>query len=221
MARKFPSLCFHGICYLRCILNILVIIKIRIVIQEFLLVILKIFFGLVGYIRSVSQYPVITGHRKDSLAAMIGKIRMFFDKRIQQRNKIIISYQDISISINVLCYYISIFIEYKFGCTSITIHIMIITDIVLRKHKRDLALRHHDLATAHRTILVHCCHVMRAYQNIALIIHDLNDLIELTDRRHNLIVVSGFGISVKSPGSILDQCVKKYMCDLFQWILYK
>ena len=146
---------------------------------------------------------------------------MFFDKRIQQRNKIIISYQNISICINVFCFYISIFIEYKFGCTSIIIHIMIIADIVLRKHKRDLALRHHDLAAAHRTILVHCCHVMRAYQNIALIIHDLNDLIELTDSRHNLIVVSGFGISVKSPGSVLDQCVKKHMCDLFQWILYK
>ena len=69
---------------------------------------------------------------------------------------------------------------------------MVIADIILRKDKRDLALGNHDLTPAHRTVFIYRCHIMRTYQYIALVIHDLNDLIKLTDCCHDLIIISGF-----------------------------
>ena len=59
---------------------------------------------------------------------------------------------------------------------------------------------------------------MWTYQYIALVIHDLNDLIKLTDCCHDLIIISGFWISIKCSGCVLDQCMKKYMCDFFKRI---
>ena len=121
---------------------------------------------------------------------MIGKIRMLLYKFIDQRHHIIIAYRYCTVILNIFVFYFPVLIQNKAGSISVPIHIMIIAHVILRQYKRNLPLGKHDLSAAHGAVLIHCSHIVRTYHYIALVIHDLNDLVELVYGCHNLIITA-------------------------------
>ena len=145
---------------------------------------------------------------------------MFLNKRIQDRHNIVIAGHNRSVSLFIFTFNVSIIIDHQFCGKSISIHVMIIADIIFRKYERNLALRKHDLASAHGSVIIHYRHVVRAYQNISLIIHNLDHFFELTDCRHHLIISCLIRIPVKSQRGVYDKGMEKHMCHLLKRILY-
>ena len=188
MACKFPAFCLHSLSYLFCIFHFLLIVKIRMIFQEFFLIILQFFSGLICNIRTISQNTVITCHCKDSLSSMIGKIRMFFYKSIDQRNHIIIPCGNTSVILNIFVLNLTIGIHYKFRCETISVHIVIITYIILRKHKWNFSRRQHNTASGHSSVLIDNRHVVRTDHDISLIIHTLYDFVKLINCCHILVI---------------------------------
>ena len=216
MTCKFPSFCFHGICYSSCFLHFLIKVKIRMFFQEFLLVILKVLACLIRTICTISQHTVISGHRQNSFSSMVREIWMFFYKSIDQRNHIIVPGRNASVILDIFILHFTILVHNKLRSKSISIHIVIITHIVLRKYKRDLTRRKHNAASGHCSILIYNRHIVRADHYIALIIHTLYDLVKFINRCHYLVVIPGFIISVKCLAGVFDQCMVKNMCHLIK-----
>ena len=74
--------------------------------------------------------------------------------------------------------------------TEVAANIMIITHIILRKHKRYFTRRKENLPCIHIPIFIRCRHVINADHDISLIIHALSNLVKFINRCHNLIVIS-------------------------------
>ena len=142
---------------------------------------------------------------------------MFFYKTVDQWNHIIISDRNASIILYIFVPDFSILINNQLRCISITIHIMIITDIVLRKNKRNLPFREKDLSFCYIAISICLSHIIDTDHDIAFLIHSLYNLVEFIDRCHNLIVISFFIVSIKCFRWIFYQCMIKNMCNFFQW----
>ena len=131
VAGKFPALCLHCLCHFRGIFYLFLIIKIRMVFQKTLLIILQILLCLICNICAVSQYPVITGHCQNTFSSMIRKIRMLFHKAVNDWNQIIISPGNTSVIFHIFCLHITVLVQNQPICKSITVHIVIITYIIL------------------------------------------------------------------------------------------
>ena len=143
---------------------------------------------------------------------------MFFYKSIDQRNHIIVPGRNASVILDIFILHFTILVHNKLRSKSISIHIVIITHIVLRKYKRDLTRRKHNAASGHCSILIYNRHIVRADHYIALIIHTLYDLVKFINRCHILIISVGIRLPVKCLRRIFDQCMEKNMGDLFQRI---
>ena len=95
-----------------------------------------------------------------------------------------------SVILNIFVLNLTIGIHYKFRCETISVHIVIITYIILRKHKWNFSRRQHNTASGHSSILIDNRHVVRTDHDISLIIHALSNLVKFINRCHNLIVIS-------------------------------
>ena len=198
MACKFPAAFLKGFRYLFCIFHFFIEIEIRIIFQKFFLIILKVFSCFIRAVRPVSKHTVIAGHRKDSFSSSVGEIRVLFHKTVQKRNHIIISHGNATIVFLIFAFYIPVFIKNHSAGKAVSVHIVIIAHIVLRKNKSFFSGRKHDLSPGHGSILIHFCHIMRTYKDVSFIIHALYDFIKLTDSCHHLIVARLIRIPVKS-----------------------
>ena len=95
MTCKLPSFFFHGICHFFRLLSFLFpgcFVEIRVLFEEFLLVLIQVFSCLVCDIGAITEYTVVSGQSNDSLMSVIGEIRMLFHKAIDQRHHIVIAY---------------------------------------------------------------------------------------------------------------------------------
>ena len=204
MTCKFPSFCFHGICYSSCFLHFLIKVKIRMFFQEFLLVILKVLVCLIRTICTISQHTVISGHRQNSFSSMVREIWMFFYKSIDQRNHIIVPGRNASVILDIFILHFTILIQHKFARHTIAIHVMIITHIILWKNKRLFARRKHNLLHFHHAIFILFRHILQTNHDKPFVVHRLRDFLELLHSGHYLIVTTGIRISVKSLICIID-----------------
>ena len=172
----------------------------------------------VNLVRTIAKHALISGQCNDPLVSVIRKIRMFLYERINPRNHVIIPNRNASVILNISVLHIAVLIHNQLLCKSIAIHIMVVAHVILRQNERNLPRRKQDLPAGNRAICIYRTHIVQAYHHIALFIHALHDPGKFTHCCHNLIVTGFFCITVECLGRILDHCVEKDMCDLFQRI---
>ena len=184
----------------------------------------QIFSRLVCDIGPVAQNAVISGQGNDAFVSVIGKIRMFFYKGINPGNHIVIADQHVAISIGVLVLHLSVLVDEKLVCQTVTVLIVIIAHIILGKHEGFLSFRKQDRSPSHVAVLIHIAHIVETHHHIALVIHGLHDLGKFAHRCHDLIEAVCRGISgpfSKSPVGIHDHRVEKYMRHLVDRIFHE
>ncbi len=191
VACKQPAFIFHSLRYSGCIFSLCIQIKIRMLIQPFYFICIQIIrTGFITAVCAITKNSIVTGKGNNSFSTSVRKIRMFLYKTIDQRNHIIIAYGNTAIIFHIFIADFSFLIYDKFGCKSVPVHIMIITHIILRKHKRYFTRRKENLPCIHIPIFIRCRHVINADHDISLIIHALSNLVKFINRCHNLIVIS-------------------------------
>ena len=132
MACKFPAFCFHGIGNLLRPFPFLFQAEIRMCIEPLYFIFVQICrAGFITLICTVSQDSVISGECHDSLGTTVGKIRMLLHKTVDQRNHIVITYRHTSIIFHIFVADLPFFIHNQFCGKSISIHVMIITHVIL------------------------------------------------------------------------------------------
>ena len=141
---------------------------------------------------------------------------MLFHKAIDQRNHVVISHGYASVVFHIFIADLSLIIHDQLRGIAVTVHVMIIAYIILREDKRRFPGRKKDLSLRDVPVVICLCHVLDAYHHIALVIHDLRDLVKLINSCHDLIIICFFVISVKRFGWIFDQNMIKNMCHLFK-----
>ena len=177
VACKQPAFIFHSLRYSGCIFSLCIQIKIRMLIQPFYFICIQIIrTGFITAVCAITKNSIVTGKGNNSFSTSVRKIRMFLYKT--------------AIIFHIFIADFSFLIYDKFGCKSVPVHIMIITHIILRKHKRYFTRRKENLPCIHIPILIRCRHVINADHDISLIIHALSNLVKFINRCHNLIVIS-------------------------------
>ena len=132
MTGKNPTLSFHSICHCLCSCTLCIQIKLRMCIQPGFLIIIQIIrSGLITDICTVSKDPVISSKCNNAFGSMIGKIRMRFNKTVDQGNHIIIPHRDTPVILHVFIPNPAISIYYQFCSDPVSILRMIITHIIL------------------------------------------------------------------------------------------
>ena len=142
---------------------------------------------------------------------------MLLHKTVNQWYHIVISYGYAAIIFHIFIADFPLFIQNQFCGKTISIHIMIITYIILRKDKRCFPRWEKNFSFCDIAVFIHLCHVFNAYHDIALLIHGLRNFIKFINGSHNLIIICFFIISVKSFGCIFYQNMIKDMRHFFKW----
>ena len=198
MACKQPSIGFHGLCHLLGLFPFFFQTEIRMCVQPLHLVGVQIIRPcLVADVCSVSKDSIIPRESYDALCSPVGKIRMLLHKPVNQRHHVIVAYRNCSVILHIFIANLAFIIQHKLCGITVSVHIVIITHIILRQDKRNFSRRKKDLSRSHISVLVSNSHIFDTDHNITLVIHSLSDLVKLIYGCHNLIVVAFFIITVK------------------------
>ena len=141
---------------------------------------------------------------------------MLFHKPVDQWNHIVIPYRNTAVIFHIFIADLAIIVHDQLRRKTVTIHIVIIAHVILRKHKRYFTRRKQNFPAGHVSILIHFRQIINADHDVTLFIHALCDLVKFIDRSHHLIIISGLIVSVKSLRSIFDQGMIKHMRHLFR-----
>ena len=131
--------------------------------------------ALIGGICSISKYTIVTCDSDNRLCSLVGKIRMFLDKLVKNWNQVEITSLFCSIRHIHFCCWLSIIANDQTIGKSISSHIFIVANIILRHNnwflsrwKKNVSL-YHMFCSCCRVVLF-VCKIMNANKNIATII---------------------------------------------------
>ena len=117
---------------------------------------------------------------------------MLLNKILQNRNQIIGSGNSSAVFKNHFAGRLSVFSDYNPGGESVTVHIRVVAEIILRHDKGNFSFRQHNVSGLHNgfSCLIggFAGKIMKTDQNVSFIIHGLEYLFKFVYRSHNLIV---------------------------------
>ena len=135
---------------------------------------------LIGRIRPVSQNALISGKRQDRPGTPVGKIGVFRDKVLKERHEIIRAHRHGAVIHHHLAGRLSVLTHDHPACETITVHILVIAEVILGHDERNLSGRQHNISRHHLRIAVFVRHlvgnIVELYENISFLVHGIQDL---------------------------------------------
>ena len=105
--------------------------------------------ALVGGIGAVAEDAVVTGHGNDALCAAVGEVRVLLNKLVENRNQVVGADRNGTVVHDHLVHGLSVRPDYDILRKAISVHVLVIVDIILREYKSGLAGRKHNIAPDH------------------------------------------------------------------------
>ena len=150
---------------------------------------------------------------------------MLLDKRLQDRDQIVIPCH---LRVILQLHHtggLAVLPDHDPAGKTISVHVWVVAHIILGHDKGLLSLREHDLPLDHLrlSVLVHLFmgHIMEAHQDIAPVVHLLQDLFKLTLCGHHLVIALLVLIPVKGFGIVYDDRMEEHMGDLLDILLHQ
>ena len=117
---------------------------------------------------------------------------MLLDKILQNGNQVIGAGNRGTVIENHFTGRLSVRSDHNPGGESVSVHIGIVAEIILRHDKGKFSLWQHDVSGLHHSFSCFICgfvgEIVKANQNVALIVHGLEYLFKFLYGSHNLIV---------------------------------
>ena len=139
---------------------------------------------------------------------------MLLHKCINQRHDIVISDAHCPVILNQGILDLPVLRHNQLLRKAVILHIVVVAAVILRQHKGFLSRRQQNFPFRDRSVVRHLAHIVEADHHIPLVIHLLDDSVELGDRGHNLVVPGCGCIRVKCLCIIDNQRVEEHMRDL-------
>ena len=169
-------------------------------------------------LRAVAQNAAIACQREDGLRAVERKIRVLVDKFVENGRRVELLGQKclIGVRIGALCPDLAVLADDELAREALVEHIRIVVHVVKADDERLFALRQHEGVAHHvRAGLVRhlAPNVLHRNENVAAVVHRLQDLLVLVRRDHPVIeavalILRGIAV-VEGPLRIGDDGVEK------------
>ena len=178
-------------------------------------------FPLVRRIGAVAEDTVIAGHGNDALGTAIGEVRMLLNELIQNRDEVVGADGNRAVVHDHLIEGLAVRSHNDVLRKAVSVHVLVIVDIVLGENKSGFAGREHDIAPDHLLaaglgIVDLVGDIMNANQDIALVVHRLHHLLELGLGRHDIVVAVLAIVAVKGLLVVHDERMEEDVRNLLR-----
>ena len=164
MGGQFPSIVPEALCHLGCLSAVFLIGRTV----------------AVGGSGSVPQDALVTGKSQNSTRSPVGKIRVLFNKILQNRHQIVGASGDRPVCQRHFTGRLPVIADDNTGSKAVIQHIVVIAQIVLGHDKWLFPFRQHDFAVDKAGISIFIglliSNIMNPDQNVSLLIHGFQDL---------------------------------------------
>ena len=178
-------------------------------------------FPLVRRIGAVAEDTVIAGHGNDALGTAVGEVGMLFYELIQNRDEVVGADGNRAVVHDHLIEGLAVRSHNDVLRKAVSVHVLVIVDIVLGENKSGFAGREHDIAPDHLLaaglgIVDLVGDVVDAHQDIALVVHRLHHLLELGLGRHDVVVAVLAIVAVKGLLVVHDERMEEDVRNLLR-----